>query len=63
MRAAYMGACEGARKPKAIVTTDLVHQYYEGSLTPGVRFNDTRMGDIGFESLLFKMTPIFHDPY
>jgi hypothetical protein len=63
MRAAWMGAEEGSTHPDCIVTTDLIHQYYEGSLTPDVRFNDTAMGDIGFNALTFKKAPIFHDPY
>jgi hypothetical protein len=63
MRAAWTNAEEGSIHPNVILTTDLVHQYYEGSLTPDVRFTDTRMGDIGFMALQFKMAPIFHDPY
>jgi len=63
MRAAWVGAEEGSIKPNVIVTTDLIHQYYEGSLTPGVRYASTKMGDIGFGELQFKTAPIFHDPY
>lgn len=63
MRAACMGATEGSNKPNAILTTDEIYRYYEGSLTPSVRFEDTRMGDIGFMALQFQTAPIFHDPY
>lgn len=63
MRQAWIGATEGSIHPNAILTTDLVYTYYEGSLTPNVRFEDVRMGDIGFQALQFKMAPIFHDPY
>lgn len=63
MRQAWIGATEGSIHPNAILTTDLVYTYYEGSLTPNVRYEDTRMGDIGFQALQFKMAPIFHDPY
>lgn len=63
MRAAWVGASEGSIMPKAILTTDLVYQYYEGSLTPNVRFEDVRMGDIGFQALKYKGAPMFHDPY
>lgn len=63
MRKAWIGATEGSIHPNAILTTDLVYTYYEGSLTPNVRFEDVRMGDLGFQALQFKMAPIFHDPY
>lgn len=62
MRTAYMNAEEGSIRPKVIVTTDAIYRYYEGSLTPGVRFDDVGMGDIGFRALQFKSTPLFHDP-
>lgn len=63
MRACFMGAEEGSIRPSIILTTDLVHQYYEGSLTPGVRYMDVGKGDIGFKALSFKEVPIVHDPY
>ena len=63
MRTAFMNAEEGSIKPNAIVTTDIIYRYYEGSLTPNVRFEDLRMGDISFQALRFKQAPIFHDPY
>ena len=63
MSTAWVNASEGSIQPNAILTTPVVYTYYEGSLTPGVRFEDTRMGDIGFQSLTYKGVPIFHDPY
>lgn len=62
MRTAFMNAEEGSIRPNAIVTTDAVYRYYEGSLTPGVRFDDVMMGDLGFQAIKFKSVPIFHDP-
>lgn len=62
MRTAYMNAEEGSIRPNAIVTTDAAYRFYEGSLTPGVRFDDVMMGDLGFRAIQFKATPIFHDP-
>lgn len=62
-RIAYMNAEEGSIRPNVILTTDAVYRFYEGSLTPGVRFDDLRSGDIGFQVLRFKGAPIFHDPY
>lgn len=63
MRIAFMNAEEGSIRPNVILTTDAVYRYYEGSLTPNVRFEDLRMGDISFQALRFKQAPIFHDPY
>lgn len=62
MRTAFMNAEEGSIRPNVILTTDAAYRYYEGSLTPGVRFEDVGMGDLGFRAIQFKATPIFHDP-
>lgn len=62
MRIAFMNAEEGSIKPNVILTTDAIYRYYEGSLTPNVRFEDLRVGDISFSALRFKQAPIFHDP-
>jgi len=63
MRKADNQATEGSMGPKAIVTTLSVHEFYEGSLTPNVRFEDTRMGDLGFNALTFRRKPVFFDRY
>lgn len=63
-RKACLNATEGAVKPNVILTDDDTYLYYEASLTPNVRFTSDEMrGRIGFTSLSFKETPIFHDPY
>lgn len=63
-RKACLNATEGAIQPNAILTTDNLHLYYEGSLTPGVRYtSDEMVGKIGFSKLMFKDAPVFHDPY
>jgi hypothetical protein len=63
MRIAFMNAEEGSIRPNVILTTDAVYRYYEGSLTPQVRFEDLKMGDLSFSALRFKNAPLFHDPY
>jgi len=63
MRIAFMNAEEGSIKPNVILTTDTIYRYYEGSLTPQVRFEDLRTGDLSFSALRFKNAPIFHDPF
>ena len=49
--------------PDALVTTDAVYNFYEGSLAPEVRFTDVRLVDIGIKKLAFKEAPVFHDPH
>ncbi len=62
-RTAYMNAEEGSIKPSVIITTDAIYRFYEGSLTPQVRYADPRVGDLSFESLRFKGASVFHDPF
>lgn len=63
-RKAALNATEGNIKPNVILTTDNLYLYYEGSLTPQVRYTSDEMtGKIGFSKLMFKDAPVFHDPY
>jgi len=48
--------------PDAIVTTQSIHQYYEGVLQPQERFMNTDKADAGFMKLMFKGMPIVWDP-
>jgi len=48
--------------PDVVVTTQQIHQFYEGTLVPQERFTSTDQGDAGFGKLLFKATPIVWDP-
>jgi hypothetical protein len=47
--------------PDFLVTTPTVHSYYEGSLTPQLRFQGNESADASFGKLLFKRVPIFFD--
>lgn len=63
-RKANLNATEGAITPNAILTDDDTYLYYEGSLTPQVRFTSSEMrGKIGFDTLAFRNASVFHDPY
>ena len=62
-RTAFMNAEEGSIRPNVILTTDNIFRFYEGSLSPQVRFEDLRVGDMSFSALRFKDAPIFHDPF
>lgn len=48
--------------PDTIVTTDTVYNYYEGSLTPNMRYAVTdKSGNASFENLMFKTSKVFFD--
>lgn len=47
--------------PDMIITTTTVHGFYEGSLTPQQRYEDTGTGDASFRDLMFKSTPVRYD--
>jgi len=45
-----------------IVTTKAVKNYYEGSLTPGIRYTPRGEGDPTFKGLMFRGAEVFSDP-
>lgn len=45
-----------------MVTTQNIHEAYEGLLQPDMRFTSTSKGDGSFQNLLFRGTPVFFDP-
>lgn len=47
--------------PDLIVTTQAIHEAYEGLLQPDMRFEDKRMGEGGFKSIVFRGVPIVFD--
>lgn len=64
MRKAHLNACEGSMKPNVIITDDNTYLYYEASLVPQVRYTSNEMvGKLGFSSLEFRDSKIFHDYY
>lgn len=60
-RTLFNSASRAASKPTLIVTTQDVFEAYEKSLTVNERFTDTKMGDAGFQNLLYKNVPIVFD--
>ena len=63
-RIAHMNASEGSVRPNVMLTNDDVFRWYEASLTPQVRFSSSdSKGEIGFETLMFRNSRLFHDPY
>lgn len=58
MRTRYNTVSEGKDQPSNILTTQTLYEAYEGLLQSGVRHEDVKMGDAGFQNLMFKGAPI-----
>ena len=61
MRTAYNSAAKGNDSPDVILTTQTLYEAYEAILTPNMRYEDKVAGEGGFQSLVFKGTPIVYD--
>lgn len=60
--AAVRGSSDGGSdRVDAIFTAELVYSFYESTLTPQVRYTDTRTANLGFQNLLYKQVPIYWD--
>jgi hypothetical protein len=51
----------GSDRVDAIFVAEDVYAFYESTLTPQVRYTDTRTANLGFQNLLFKQVPIYWD--
>lgn len=61
MRNVYNTVSEGNDQPTNIITTQAGFEAYEALLTDQIRYEDTVMGDAGFQNLMFKAAPIVFD--
>ena len=62
MSAAYHGSSDsGSDRVDGIFTGQGVYEFYESTLTPQVRYTDTKSANLGFMNLLFKQTPVYWD--
>ena len=62
LAAAYHSSSDsGSDRVDAIFTGQGVYEFYESTLTPQVRYTDTKSANLGFMNLLFKQTPIYWD--
>lgn len=62
MSAAYHSSSDsGSDRVDAIFTGQTVYEFYESTLTPQVRYTDTKTANLGFMNLLFKQTPVYWD--
>lgn len=61
MRNVYNSATEGASKPSIAITTQTIYELYEDQLQPQIRYTNTKVGDAGFDNLMFKGIPVVYD--
>lgn len=57
----YNSASEGSDHPSIAITTQTGFEAYEALLTDQIRYQDTKMGDAGFQSLMYKNIPVVFD--
>jgi hypothetical protein len=58
MSTAYNTTSEGADHPSNILTTQTLYEAYETLVVAKLQLEDTKMGDAGFQNLLFKGAPM-----
>jgi hypothetical protein len=61
MRTSYNNIVDGSEKATHIITTQAGFEAYEGLLQDTIRNMDTKLGDAGFDNLMFKSTPTVFD--
>lgn len=61
LRRLYNSCSRGVIKPTLIMSDQTVYEAYEGTLTVNERFLDMKLGDAGFENLMYKSTPFVFD--
>lgn len=61
MRTMYNSCSRGGMKPNLILTSQYLFEQYEALAVGIERLTDTRLADMGFQNIMFKMTPIVFD--
>lgn len=61
IRTMYNNCSEGNEQPTHILATQAGYEAYEALLEDTIRNEDTEMGDLGFQTLMFKAAPICFD--
>lgn len=63
LRVAFNTASDaGTDKVDAIFAAQAAYEFYESTLTPGVRYTDAAKANLGFTNLMFKSAPMYWDP-
>lgn len=61
MRRVYNNASKGKEQPTNLISTQVVFEAYEALLEDTVRHENTELGDMGFQNLMFKGAPFCFD--
>jgi hypothetical protein len=61
MRTAYNNVMDGVEKADHIITTQVIYEAYEALMDNTVRHESTKLGDLGFDNLMFKSAPMVFD--
>ncbi len=61
LRRTFNNATWGAEKPNLIMTDEVGFDIYEGKMTGDIRHTDLKIGDVTFQSLQFRGTPVVFD--
>lgn len=61
MRTAYNNVMDGVEKASHILTTQAGFEAYEALMDNTVRHESTKLGDAGFDNLMFKSAPVVFD--
>jgi hypothetical protein len=57
----HLASDSGSDRVDALFTGQGVYEFFESTLTPQVRYTDTKSANLGFMNLLFKQTPVYWD--
>lgn len=61
MRTAYNNVMDGVEKATHGITDQIIYEAYEALIQDTVRHESTKLGDAGFDSLMFKSMPLAFD--
>jgi hypothetical protein len=62
MNTMWNNVSDGIENPDFLFTSSTVYEYYENSQVGLIRYGDSRIGDAGFDDLLYKRAPMIWDP-
>lgn len=62
MNTMFNTVSESVDPPTFLLTSQTVFEYYENSQVGQIRYADVKMADAGFQSLMYKQTPIIFEP-
>lgn len=58
----YNTVSDGNDPPTFLLSGQTIFEYYENSQVGMIRYQDSRLGDLGFQNLLYKSKPYIWDP-